>query len=58
MIEKYKKKTIITSKSDVAESRSSGFLTKHLDTKSFISSDHFSGCLKVGGGFVGIINIA
>ena len=41
---------------DVA--RWSGFLTRHLETKSMNSGDHLSGFLNDGGGFVGIMNIA
>lgn len=47
-----------TSMSSSAVVLSSGFFTRHLDTKSINSVDHLSGFLKDGGGLVGIINIA
>ena len=49
---------LLTCTSCVAVTLSSGLFTRHLDTKSRNSSDHFSGSLNVGGGFVGIIKIA
>ena len=49
---------LLTLSSCVADILSSGFLTKHLRTKSLMSGDHFSGFLNVGGGFVGIMKMA
>ena len=42
----------------MAEGLSSGFLTRHRDMKSVKSGVNFSGSFSVGGGLVGIMNIA
>ena len=49
---------LLTSNNSTAVARFSGFLTRHLETKSMNSADHLSGCLKEGGGFVGIMKMA
>ena len=50
--------SLLTCKSSFAVPLFSGFFTRHFETKSMKSCDHLSGCLKEGGGLVGIINIA
>lgn len=45
-------------RSSEAEARSSGFFTRHRDTKSMNSEDQRSGSRKDGGGLVGIMKIA
>lgn len=47
-----------TCNSCVAVPLLSGFFIRHCDTKSLKGSDHWSGFRNVGGGFVGIMNIA
>ena len=42
----------------MAEGLSSGFLTRHFEMKSQNSGVNFSGSFTIGGGFVGIMNIA
>ena len=42
----------------MAEGLSSGFFTKHLEIKSQNSGLNLSGSFTVGGGFVGIMNMA
>lgn len=49
---------ILTWSNSEAVALSSGFLTKHLDTKSINSGEYLSGSRKEGGGFVGIIKMA
>ena len=48
----------LTSSNSAARALCSGFLMRHLETKSINSGDHLSGLRKDGGGFVGIINMA
>ena len=55
---KVETRVFLTPSSSWAVILCSGFFTRQLFTKSLNSSDHLSGYLKNGGGFVGIINIA
>lgn len=49
---------VITCNNSDAVALSSGFLTKHRETKSINSGEYLSGSRKEGGGFVGIMNMA